>query len=46
MTSSAFRDLLGDPGCVVIPAVYAALSARIAERVRRAIDAHDYRSRW
>ncbi len=33
MTSETFRDLLGEPGCVVIPAVYDALSARIAERV-------------
>ena len=33
MTSGTFRDLLGDPGCVVVPAVYDALSARIAERV-------------
>ncbi len=33
MTSGTFRDLLAEPGCVVIPAVYDALSARIAERV-------------
>lgn len=33
MTPGTFRDLLGDPGCVVVPAVYDALSARIAERV-------------
>ena len=28
-----FRDLLAEPGCLVVPAVYDALSARIAERV-------------
>ncbi len=33
MTSGTFRDLLGETGCVVIPAVYDALSACIAERV-------------
>jgi hypothetical protein len=33
VTSGTFRDLLGEPGCVVIPAVYDALSARIAERL-------------
>jgi 2-methylisocitrate lyase-like PEP mutase family enzyme len=33
VTSGTFRDLLAEPGCVVIPAVYDALSARIAERV-------------
>lgn len=33
MTSPSLRRLLGEPGCVVVPAVYDALSARIAERV-------------
>jgi 2-methylisocitrate lyase-like PEP mutase family enzyme len=31
--AETFRDLLAQPGCVVVPAVYDALSARIAERV-------------
>ncbi len=31
--SPRFRDLLAGPGCVVVPAVYDALSARIAERI-------------
>jgi 2-methylisocitrate lyase-like PEP mutase family enzyme len=33
VTSPSLRRLLGEPGCVVVPAVYDALSARIAERV-------------
>ncbi len=33
MAPGHFRDLLGEPGCVVVPAIYDALSARIAERV-------------
>jgi methylisocitrate lyase len=33
MTPRSFRDLLVAPGCVTVPAVYDALSARIAERV-------------
>ncbi len=33
MTSRAFRDLVAEPGCLVVPAVYDALSARIAARV-------------
>ena len=33
MTSRSFRDLVAEPGCLVVPAVYDALSARIAERV-------------
>ena len=28
-----FRDLLAEPGCLVVPVIYDALSARIAERV-------------
>lgn len=33
MTAPSFRPLLAGPGCTVVPAVYDALSARIAERV-------------
>ena len=33
MTPRTFRELLAEPGCLVVPAVYDALSARIAERV-------------
>ena len=33
MAPPGFRDLLGAPGCLVVPAIYDALSARIAERV-------------
>lgn len=33
MAPPAFRDLLAEPGCLVVPAIYDALSARIAERV-------------
>ncbi len=33
MTPPHFRDLLAEPGCLVVPAIYDALSARIAERV-------------
>jgi methylisocitrate lyase len=33
VTYSTFRDLLRAPGCLVVPAVYDALSARIAERL-------------
>jgi methylisocitrate lyase len=33
MTPGTFRDLLAQPGCHVVPAVYDALSARIAERI-------------
>jgi len=34
VTSGTFRDLLGEPGCAVVPAVFDALSARIAVRLR------------
>jgi methylisocitrate lyase len=33
MTARSFRALLAGPGCLVVPAVYDAISARIAERV-------------
>ena len=33
MTPRSFRALLAEPGCRVVPAVYDAVSARIAERV-------------
>ncbi|MBI3457441.1 MAG: oxaloacetate decarboxylase [Candidatus Rokubacteria bacterium] len=33
MASPHFRELLAEPGCLVVPAVYDALSARIAERI-------------
>ena len=33
MAPPGFRDLLAEPGCLVVPAIYDALSARIAERV-------------
>lgn len=33
MAARHFRDLLAAPGCVPVPAIYDALSARIAERV-------------
>jgi 2,3-dimethylmalate lyase len=33
MTPRSFRALLAEPGCRVVPAVYDAISARIAERV-------------
>jgi methylisocitrate lyase len=33
VTPRSFRDLLAAPGCHVVPAVYDALSARIAERL-------------
>lgn len=33
MTARTFRELLAEPGCLVVPAVYDALSARVAERV-------------
>jgi methylisocitrate lyase len=33
VTPGAFRDLLAAPGCHLVPAVYDALSARIAERL-------------
>ncbi len=33
MAPPSFRDLLTEPGCLVMPAIYDALSARIAERV-------------
>lgn len=33
MTPPHFRDFLAEPGCLVVPAVYDALSARIAARV-------------
>lgn len=33
MTPRAFRDLLAEPGCHLVPAIYDALSARIAARL-------------